>query len=246
MSLEIVTYANKSQGMFEELVKNEFGVPVKVLGWGTKWNGFSDKYKGMSKYLETKKDEDIVIFLDGFDTKINKNPQNVVKLFKEYDCKVLVSKNPPWFFQTLIFGECNDSIANSGLYMGYAKYLKHFIDEALELKCEDDQRNLNTVCQNNDYIKVDKDETIFKNINPFQNDKNIETIFVSYPGTISLNRYLRGFVEYTQFVYIYVLCLLVLGLAFFPQKQRILVTTLVLYTTFYALAADKSCTTLQV
>jgi hypothetical protein len=34
MSLEIVTYANKSQGMFEELVNNEFGVPVTVLGWG--------------------------------------------------------------------------------------------------------------------------------------------------------------------------------------------------------------------
>ena len=34
MSLEIVTYANKSQGMFEELVKNDFDVPIKVLGWG--------------------------------------------------------------------------------------------------------------------------------------------------------------------------------------------------------------------
>ena len=31
MSVEIVTYANKSQGMFEELVNNEFGVPIKVL-----------------------------------------------------------------------------------------------------------------------------------------------------------------------------------------------------------------------
>ena len=164
MSLEIVTYANKSQGMFEELVKNEFGVPVKVLGWGTNGMVFMISTKVCLEYLKTKKDEDHCILLDGFDSKINKNPITVVKLFKEYDCKVLVSKNPPWFFQSLIFGECNDSIANSGLYMGYAKYLKHFIDEALELKCEDDQRNLNTVCQNNDYIKVDKDEKIFKNL----------------------------------------------------------------------------------
>lgn len=81
MSVEIVTYANKSQGMFEELVNNEFGIPVKVLGWGTKWNGFTDKYKGMSEYLETKKDEDIVIFLDGFDTKINKYPHAIIELF---------------------------------------------------------------------------------------------------------------------------------------------------------------------
>ena len=42
--LEIVTYANKSFGMFEELVNNEFKVPVRVLGWGSKWNGFTDKF----------------------------------------------------------------------------------------------------------------------------------------------------------------------------------------------------------
>ena len=197
----------------------------------------------MSEYLETKNDDDIVIFLDGFDTKINKNPQNVVKLFKESDCKVLVSKNPPLFFQSLVFGKCNDSIANSGLYMGYAKYLKHFIDEALELKCEDDQRNMNTVCQNNDYIKVDDEEKIFKNFSPLDKKHEIDAIFVSYPGSPGWKRYSRAVVEYTQFVYIYILCLLVLGMAFFPQKQGILVTTLVLYTTFYALAADKSCTT---
>jgi hypothetical protein len=78
MSLEIVTYANKSQGMFEELVKNEFGVPVKVLGWGKKWNGYSDKSKGLLEYMKTKNDEDIIVFVDGFDSKINKPITDVV------------------------------------------------------------------------------------------------------------------------------------------------------------------------
>ena len=85
MSLEIVTYANKSQGMFEELVKNEFGVPVKVLGWGKKWNGYSDKSKGLLEYMKTKNDEDIIVFVDGFDSKINKPITDVVKIFKEYN-----------------------------------------------------------------------------------------------------------------------------------------------------------------
>ncbi len=40
MSVEFVTYANKSQGMFDELITNEFGVAVKVLGCGTEWKGF--------------------------------------------------------------------------------------------------------------------------------------------------------------------------------------------------------------
>ena len=55
MSIEVVTYANKSSGMFEELVNNEHGVKVKVLGMGKKWNGFLDKYKGVLEYIETKK-----------------------------------------------------------------------------------------------------------------------------------------------------------------------------------------------
>lgn len=246
MSVEIVTYANKSQGMFEDLVNNEFGIPIKVLGWGTKWNGFTDKYKGMSEYLETKRDEDIVIFLDGFDTKINKDPRGVVELFEKYDCKVLVSRDPELMggpMSRTIFGTCRgNSIANSGMYMGYVKELKQFINEALKLKCKDDQRNLNTVCRESEYIKVDKSETIFKNVNQFQSDKSADAIFLSYPGTVSTERYLRGFFEYTQFVYVYILCLLVSSLAFYPKYKNQILTVLVAFLTFYVVFADKSCT----
>jgi glucan phosphoethanolaminetransferase (alkaline phosphatase superfamily) len=89
---------------------------------------------------------------------------------------------------------------------------------------------------------VDKDEKIFKNFNPFQNDKTTNAIFVSYPGSLGFNRYYRGLIEYSQFVYLYILTLLILGLAFFPQRQRVLLTILILFTTFYTLVADKSCT----
>ena len=246
MSVEIVTYANKSQGMFAELVNNEFGVPVTVLGWGTKWNGFSDKYKAMTKHLETKNDDDIVIFLDGFDTKINRNPNNVVELFKECDCKVLVSRDPRMVGKTLskaIFGVCKgETMANSGLYMGYAKYLKLVIDEALSLKCEDDQVNLNTICQKYDFIKVDEDEKIFKNFGPLDKKHESDAIFVSYPGSLGFDRYSRALIEYTQFLYMYILCLLILGLSLFPQRQEILLSMLILFITFYVLVADKSCT----
>ena len=57
MTFEVVTYANKSQGMFEELVNNEHGVKVKVLGMGKKWNGYLDKSKGLLEYMKTKKDK---------------------------------------------------------------------------------------------------------------------------------------------------------------------------------------------
>ena len=81
-------------GMFEELVNNEHGVKVKVLGMGKKWNGYIDKSIGLLEYIETKKDDDIIVFVDGFDTKINKDISNVKSLFESYECKVLVSKDP--------------------------------------------------------------------------------------------------------------------------------------------------------
>jgi hypothetical protein len=241
MSLEVVTYANRSQGMFEDLVKNTFGVPIKVLGWGTKWNGFNDKYRGMSEYLKTRRDTDIVIFLDGFDTKINKDPRNVMKLFEKCDCKVLVSKGPNPGDHLL--GTCKAGIpANSGMYMGYVKFLKVMIDEALSYTCEDDQVNLNMVCKKYPFIKVDDTHMIFENVSQLRSDKESDALFVSYPGKISFDRISRGFFEYTQFVYVYVLCLLVLSMGIFPKHSKVLLSLLIGLVLFYILFADKSCT----
>ena len=248
MSVEVVTYANKSQGLFEELVNNEFDVPVKVLGWGKKWNGYSDKSKGVLEYMKTKNDDDIIIFVDGFDTRINKSPKKVLEIFKACNCRVLLSKDPENFAQlgTLIFGQCKDGgMANAGMYMGYVKELSEMLQNEADMRCLDDQVNLNNLCKKHDFITIDKDEKIFKNFGPMDKKMESDAIFVSYPGSPGWKRYSRAVVEYTQFTYIYVLCLLVAAIAFFPKRQKILVSSLVAFTGFYAFVADKSCTTLS-
>jgi hypothetical protein len=242
MSIEIVTYANKSQGIFEDLVNNEFGVPIKVLGWGTKWNGYSDKSKGLLEYMKTKNDDDVIVFVDGFDTKVNKSPENVMKLFKQCNCRVLFSNNPPWFLQTLIFGTCDGSIANAGMYMGYVKELTIILQNEVDLQCKDDQVNLNGLCRKYDFVKIDKNEKIFKNFSPIQKIKESDAVFVSFPGTLGIDRYTRGFLEYTQFVYIYVLCLLIIGMGIFPKYSNVFLSLLLGLVLFYILFADKSCT----
>jgi hypothetical protein len=154
-----------------------------------------NEYKAMTKHLETKNDNDIVIFLDGFDTKINKNPGEVVELFRECNCKVLVSKDPdPFYAASLIFGKCSEkSTANSGLYMGYAKELKSVIDEALTEKCEDDQTNINTVCQKSEFVKVDEEEKIFKNFGPLDKKHDSDASFLSTKT--------ESFVTYISYIY---------------------------------------------
>ena len=85
------------------------------------------------------------------------------------------------------------------------------------------------------------DEKIFKNFSPMQNEIEVESIFVSYPGTISTTRYLRGFVEYTQFFYFYVVISLLGGMYFLPRHRQTLVFIIMIYTAFFVGFADKSC-----
>jgi hypothetical protein len=245
--MEVVTYANKSHGLFEELIHNEYDVPVRVLGWGTKWNGFLDKYKGMVEYLKSKKDDDIVIFLDGFDTKINKDPKDVVAMFEAYDCKMLVSKDPEplgGYISHKVFNACvGESIANSGLYMGYAKYILQVLEDALRMTCEDDQRNLNALCGKYDFIKVDEDMKIFENIPPLTTRRTSDAVFVSYPASLSMERVVRSLREYSQFFkWQFIISMLILFVVLPNDYKWLPVYIGLAGLLLYALKADKSCT----
>ena len=86
--MKIITYATHSEGTFEELIHSG---PIEVLGFGKKWNGFMDKFVGVLKYLETQPDNELVVFVDGFDSKINKNLDNLEQVFDNLNCKILIS-----------------------------------------------------------------------------------------------------------------------------------------------------------
>jgi hypothetical protein len=126
--------------------------------------------------------------------------------------------------------------------MGYAKELLEFLEAEAKTKCKDDQLNFNTLCRSRDDIKVDENNVIFENFKPTQSRNESNAPFVSYPGSPGLSRYSRAVTEYAQFVYIYILCLLIVAMAFLPQHKNLLVTTTIGATAFYALFADKSCT----
>tara|TARA_Y100000389_G_scaffold203874_1_gene253868 strand:+ start:470 stop:1222 length:753 start_codon:yes stop_codon:yes gene_type:complete len=180
---EVVTYATHSQGMFDELVKDN---KVKVLGWGKKWNGFVDKYKGLYDYIKHKPDDMIIIFVDGFDTKINRDPKGAIELFKKRGYKLLFSRDAVDDKLNIVFGTCKDGITiNTGLYMGYVKYLKHFLESMLKQKCKDDQVIANNNCKNFDFIDIDKENEIFFNsasITKYFVPINHNAYFIGYPG----------------------------------------------------------------
>lgn len=240
--VEVVTYANKSFGLFEELVHNTFNVPVKVLGWGRPWKGYSDKSKGLLEYInESKNDDDLIVFVDGFDSKINKNPENVRAIFESYGCKVLFSKDPESFSKAVtrtIFPTCSDAVANAGMYAGYAKYLKIILEDELSRTCQDDQVNFNKmICDTYDFIKIDKEQRLFENIASTNHGKTSDAVFVSYPATLGVKRAVRSITEYLQYLYVYILIFIFL-LFPFPMTASLLA---VAFGVVYVLFADKSC-----
>ena len=220
--LHIVTYATHKTGRFEELINNKYNLNITVLGFGTKWKGYNDKIIGLQKFCKKINKKDIIVFIDAFDTIINKNPKNLLKEFKKFNTNILVSKHPSSndYITIKIFGNF-EVIANAGMYMGYVEDLELLCKEILDRNINDDQIALNQCIYNPKKklnIKIDENNIIFKNhpiYNFFTND-TYDSFFVSYPGgsqnsfRYKLNRYRRALSEYLHFFKLEALILLLL------------------------------------
>jgi len=211
-NFHFITYATHSEGTFQELINNEYNIPIKVLGWGTEWKGFMDKFKSMYSYIKTLPDDDVVFFIDGFDSVINQPLEKIKEIFSEFNSDIILSldhtnDNIPFGLKYLgikSFGTCkNDLVANSGLYCGYNKDIQKLLKYVLNKNySSDDQRNLNEACQYFNNIYIDSEKKLFDNLNHYNRyfDKT-DSCFVSTPGKLSFNRIKRIPGEYLPFIW---------------------------------------------
>lgn len=219
-NFHFITYATHSEGTFEELINNKFNIPVKVLGWGEKWNGFMDKFKNMYKYIQTLPDNDIIIFIDGFDSLINQ-PLDIIKnRFFQFKSDIIISQHfDTNYIQKKIFGVCkNNLVANSGLYMGYNTKIQELLNNILiNNYSSDDQRALNSACKYFNNITIDKDKKIFNNLNHLDRyfNKNFDACFISTPGKLTFNRLKRVPGEYLPFIWKEILILIIVIIIIF-------------------------------
>lgn len=208
MSLHVVTYATHSQGMFDNLVNNDHGVKIKVLGWGEKWKYYRQKIVGVLEYTKTLPLDDIIVFVDGFDTEVCRPLDNFIEDFKRIGKDFVISLDPELggnFLTRRIFGTCQNKFINSGLYCGYVWKVIEVLEGTMNFKCKDDQRNLTSVC--NHSFHIDSECNLFEN----SNYTSSTCYFRSFPCELSFKRYVvRAVKEYTQFFIMEVL--IVLGL----------------------------------
>lgn len=198
-----VTYATHIEGTYEHLINNNYNIKLITLGFNDKWISYMDKLKKIYIYICQLSNDDIVVYLDGFDTIINNYPNSLLDNFNEYNCKVLFSKDSKsWgnYITNKMFGD-KDIIANAGMYMGYVKELKIFFEYILQKEGLDDQILINYYINDFDFIKIDINNKIFKNLNYYEIFFNIkiDQLFYQKPGSITCNRVKRTIQDNSQF-----------------------------------------------
>lgn len=218
--MKIITYATHAEGTFDTLVNS--GHDIKVLGFGTKWSGFMGKATSVLNYLETQREDEIVVVIDGFDTIINRNMDGLEEKFINMNCKVLYSNNinfgtlllPDFmssYINNKVFGTCkNNQTLNAGLYMGYCKELKIVLKAILSTDMDDDQKAVNSLCSQFPFLKIDTENIIFEN----SASRNIisKSYFIGLPGTLTFNRVIRAIPEYSKYFIpeiLFLLCILI-------------------------------------
>jgi len=151
MSFSIVTVATEYKvGYLPNLDKScrDNNIDFTILGIGKRWEGFMMKFKLMSEFLETKKDTDIVIFIDGYDVLLL-HCKDIISRFREFKKPIVFSIDDREddnifvdYIKRRMFG---NSPVNAGGYIGYVWALKRLFDE-IKSRCdfnnegEDDQK----------------------------------------------------------------------------------------------------------
>ena len=190
MQYHVVTYATHNHGLFGKLVDNAYSVPITVLGWGQAWRGFTDKLRAMEEFCATVAPSDVVIFVDGFDSLINRHPKEAIDRFEAINppTGILVSVEPPWILGSVFGSNYQRCRINSGMYMGYVQTVRHFLRHVLLTGAQDDQLGFNNSC---DLVDTDISSVIFRNL-PLRtngptvcsrNTNHLNTVFVSFPGS---------------------------------------------------------------
>jgi hypothetical protein len=173
--LHLITVATHSERYFPVLNQQTKDKDIELvkLAYGQKYTGHYMKDLETIKYLNKPevKDDDIVVFVDGFDTLLLSDKNEIINKFKEFNCKLLLSIENVGglsFIHSAVFQKVKGKFINTGLYMGYAGYMKKFLEEMYSSDYDDNSNQktwANFLEKKNNYnnIALDVDSEIFLN-----------------------------------------------------------------------------------
>ena len=213
MTVHYVTYATHFEGNLKTLIQdsNKKSIEIIIIGLGDKWESFTQRFPAILNFIQTLPDDDVVFAMDAFDVSINGDADlnRAIDYFVDSGAGILFSyentnSNPFYEYCSKKRQPNVEYVANAGLYVGYVKYLKIFLNSLIinQNGCKDDQVVINNVISKHSFVKVDANENLFKTYaGAKRNDFERNTVlFIHEPGNVSFNRYfIRGFYENAQF-----------------------------------------------
>jgi len=155
INFHIVTVATDEKKMWAlEKTAERYNLNVHNLGKNSSWYDPMTGHAGMPKIdmmIEFTKDlpaDDIVLFMDGYDTFFADDPIAILERWKGFDVDILFGAEdnfwpPDDFLQKQFDTHHSDTVypyLNSGLYMGYAGAIYAFLTEQAAGDGDDDQR----------------------------------------------------------------------------------------------------------
>ena len=219
MTLHIATVATHSERYLPVLEKmtEDRGIKLQKLGFGKKYEGHFMKDLEMIEFLKPLPKDDIVVFLDGFDTLMLSDKEEVIKKFKESGKKMVISVENirnSFLTHSYHFQKVQEKFINTGLYIGYVGYVLEFLKEmySQDYNKKSNQTTwssfLNKPTQkiNLDDFGVDSSSKIFLNHSPTCNNKfkfvkdqkrlvmedKTKPCFIQGNGVVNMNYIIEG------------------------------------------------------
>jgi len=146
----LVTVATHSERYLPILDKQAEDKNVKLvkLGMGKKYIGHYMKDLEMMEYLKGIDKNDIVAFVDGFDSLMMASTEEILSKFKASNAELLLSVENIGmlsFIHATVFEKVQGQYLNTGLYMGRAGFLLNFLTNMYSLPY-DKKSNQRTWC----------------------------------------------------------------------------------------------------
>jgi len=146
--ITVGTDENKMWGL-EQSAKRH-GITYLNLGRGVEWGGGTMEGQGgghkinlVRSHIQTLPDEDVVLFVDGYDVLFTDNIHSIKERFDGFDCDILFAAEKSCWPEPTIAPQFPMTptpykYLNSGVYMGKVARLNHFFSEVVT-NYQDDQ-----------------------------------------------------------------------------------------------------------
>ena len=129
--LTVATHSERYLPVLDKQVKDS-NLELQKLGMGKDYKGHFMKDLEVMEYVKKINKDDLIVFVDGFDSLMLSSQEEILKKFESFNCDLLLSVENVGmlsFIHDTVFEKVRGKYINTGLYMGKAGFILSFLEE---------------------------------------------------------------------------------------------------------------------